>query len=356
MGALAAVLLLTLLASTLFHLRGAPNATTRIVNGGGTWTEYTLPSSGKLPGHIVTGPDGNIWFTETGSIGRITPDGVVTQFPLPIPADAFPTGLTRGPDKSLLVYVNNKILRVSMTGTVTRVPLPASYDLPIGSVLTAPDGSIWFAVPNNYVTPAYSTHDPMIGRISPQGILTTYDTSRSLVGNEIGIIAALPDGSLWIYTESALGRISPDGKITAYDASSLNGLASSATVDADGNLWMVGGFLAGGMDNCPNGGEYPGGKVVRIAPNGTTKVWPFSATLGCRDGGNLYTTMGRDGSLWTAGVGVILRTTSDGEVTVFHMPSDFIVNDMTVDAHNDLWVTETGTNKIVAFNSSHSGA
>ncbi|HEY7343146.1 MAG TPA: hypothetical protein VH591_19895 [Ktedonobacterales bacterium] len=346
MGALAAVLLLTLLASTLFHLRGAPNATTRIVNGGGTWTEYTLPSAGKLPGHIVTGPDGNIWFTEHGMIGRITPDGVVTEFPLPIPADAFPTGLTRGPGKSLLVFVNDEMLRVSMTGAATRVPLPASYDLPIGSVLTAPDGTIWFAVPSNLTTPATSTRDPMIGRISPQGILTTYDTSRSLLGNEIGIIAALPDGSLWIYTESALGRISPDGKITAYDASSLNGLVSSATVDADGNLWIVGGFLNGGTDNCPNGGEYPGGKVVRIAPNGTTKVWPFSATLGCRDDGNLFTIMGRDGNLWTAGVGVILRTTPDGDVRVFHMPSDFIVNDMTVDAHNDLWVTETGTNKI----------
>ena len=108
MGALAAMLLLTLLASTLFHLRGAPNSTTRIVNGGGTWTEYTLPSSGKLPGHIITGPDGNIWFTETGSIGRITPDGVVTQFPLPIPRMPFPQWLTRGPGKSLLVIVDNR--------------------------------------------------------------------------------------------------------------------------------------------------------------------------------------------------------------------------------------------------------
>ena len=35
-----------------------------------------------------------------------------------------------------------------------------------------------------------------------------------------------------------------------------------------------------------------------------------------------------------------------GTVTAFQMPSDFIVNDMTVDADNNLWVTETGTNKI----------
>jgi streptogramin lyase len=345
MGALAAVLLFALLTSTLFHLRGSPNATTRIVNGGGTWTEYSLPANGKVPGHIVAGPDGNIWFTDHGMIGRITPDGVVTEFPLPVAADAVPTWLTRGPGKSLLVVVNDEILRVSMNGTVTRVPLPASYHLPIGSVLTAPDGTIWFAVPSNLMMPAYSTNVPMIGRISPQGSLTTYDTSRSLLGNDIGIIGALPDGSLWIYSESALGRINPDGKITAYDASSLNGLVSSGTVDADGNLWVVGGFNDNWNDCTYDHGK-PGGDVVRIAPNGTTKVWSFSATLKCRSGVEIITIMGRDGNLWTSGIGVILRTAQDGTVTTFDMPSDFIVNDMAVDANNDLWVTENGTNKI----------
>ena len=178
-------------------------------------------------------------------IGRITPDGVVTEFPLPIPADAFPTGLTHGPGKSLLVYVNDEILRVSMTGAATRVPLPASYDLPIGSVRTAPDGAIWFTVPSNLTTPATSTRDPMIGRISPQGILTTYDTSRSLVGNDIEIIATLPDGSLWISTELALGRMDRDGKITQYDTSVLGRLVTSGSVDSDGNLWIIGGFFNG---------------------------------------------------------------------------------------------------------------
>jgi len=39
---------------------------------------------------ITRGPDGNLWFAEEyGKICRITPAGVVTEFPLPgFPADA----------------------------------------------------------------------------------------------------------------------------------------------------------------------------------------------------------------------------------------------------------------------------
>src|SRR5712692_3614646 len=54
----------------------------------GEITEYPLGSDVNhqlQPYNIVTGPDGNMWFTEIGQIGRITPAGVITQFPLPGP-------------------------------------------------------------------------------------------------------------------------------------------------------------------------------------------------------------------------------------------------------------------------------
>jgi len=49
----------------------------------------------------VTGPDGNLWFTEYASdqIGRMTPAGVVTEFPLP--AGSAPYGIVVGPDGNL---------------------------------------------------------------------------------------------------------------------------------------------------------------------------------------------------------------------------------------------------------------
>ncbi|HEY0781367.1 MAG TPA: hypothetical protein VGE98_02850, partial [Thermoanaerobaculia bacterium] len=55
--------------------------------------------------NIVTGPDGNLWFCEglTPKIGRLTPDGDITEFPVPSTSDATssPGGITAGPDGAL---------------------------------------------------------------------------------------------------------------------------------------------------------------------------------------------------------------------------------------------------------------
>lgn len=45
---------------------------------------YTLPREASNPSNLMTGPDGNLWFTEGGPngsyLGRITPTGVITEF------------------------------------------------------------------------------------------------------------------------------------------------------------------------------------------------------------------------------------------------------------------------------------
>src|SRR5216684_3307652 len=69
---------------------------------GQTVTEFTIPTSGSRANGIVAGPDGAIWFTETGGnkIGRITTAGVITEFPLSIP-NSGPSGIVAGPDVAL---------------------------------------------------------------------------------------------------------------------------------------------------------------------------------------------------------------------------------------------------------------
>jgi len=55
----------------------------------GAVTEYPLPDSYQEPRGIAAGPSGTVWFTETGShtgsegIGRIDASGTITEFPLP---------------------------------------------------------------------------------------------------------------------------------------------------------------------------------------------------------------------------------------------------------------------------------
>src|SRR6266542_1846388 len=64
--------------------------------------EFPLPHAGSRPYTIVTGPDGNLWFTESsrGVIGRITPRGNIKEFKLPDPGSG-PYGITVGADGNL---------------------------------------------------------------------------------------------------------------------------------------------------------------------------------------------------------------------------------------------------------------
>jgi streptogramin lyase len=72
-------------------------------NPNGAVTEFTAGISG-IPGPMIAGPDGNLWFTEAAvhilmpQIGRVTPSGIITEFP--IGSSPFPGGLdiTAGPD------------------------------------------------------------------------------------------------------------------------------------------------------------------------------------------------------------------------------------------------------------------
>src|SRR5262245_23754173 len=56
--------------------------------------EFPIPTAGAGPIGITTGPDGNLWFTEylANKIGRITPSGTITEFPVPT-ADSRPSSI-----------------------------------------------------------------------------------------------------------------------------------------------------------------------------------------------------------------------------------------------------------------------
>ena len=66
----------------------------RLSTRDGTFAEFPLSDAECMPIGIIAGIDGNLWFTESHAhrIGRITPDGVVTEFPLPTP-NAGPNGI-----------------------------------------------------------------------------------------------------------------------------------------------------------------------------------------------------------------------------------------------------------------------
>jgi len=79
----------------------------------GTITEFRLSASNSQTGDITAGPDGNLWFTEVGAIGRITPNGQITAFPLP--SSSVSGDITSGSGNTLWFteFGSNKIGRLA---------------------------------------------------------------------------------------------------------------------------------------------------------------------------------------------------------------------------------------------------
>jgi len=186
----------------------------------GKITEFPVPSANGHPWEITHGPDGNLWFTELGDnlhgpgrhhliegnkIGRITPQGQITEFPIPT-FDSFPDGITTGPDGALWFTENtgNKIGRITTSGVITEFPIPTPNARAIG-IRTGLDGNLWFT----------EQLGQSIGRITPQGKITEFPLPNG--GNPVWITLG-PDGAMW-FTEvvgQRIGRITTDGTITEY--------------------------------------------------------------------------------------------------------------------------------------------
>src|SRR5262245_1577277 len=106
--------------------------------------EVAPPSGLWPPGiqDVTTGPDGNIWYTrrrtspgERDSIGRVTADGTVTEFQIPV--DGIPDGITAGPDGNLwfIENIDYILLPIPFASSTTGDPTVVPHSL-IGRVTT----------------------------------------------------------------------------------------------------------------------------------------------------------------------------------------------------------------------------
>jgi len=161
----------------------------------------------------VTGPDGNLWFTEEAgnNIGQITPTGVVTEFPIPS-SGSLPSAILKGPDNGLWFteWASNKIARSDSSGNIVEYPIPTGAANPLGLIL-GPDGALWFtegAIANR------------LGRITLAGAITEYPVAAQAAATSTkrylptstpnpAWLAAGADGAIW-FTEGigAIGRFS----------------------------------------------------------------------------------------------------------------------------------------------------
>jgi virginiamycin B lyase len=231
------------------------------IDASGVATDFPIPAIAYA---IALGSDGNLWLTTSTGIGRMTPAGAFTLFPVARTAGAFE--ITSGPDGNLWFtkFADARIGRITTSGEITEFPLPTN-SLP-RKITGGPDGNIWFTKP-----------DDRIGRITPAGVVTEFATPTSYIWPLA--IAAGPDGNVW-FTESypGVGRITPAGAITEFPVSDLSAL----TAGADGNLWGAG-F----------------GTLKRITPGGSTTT--FSIPTATDEWvPTLDMAAAPDGSIWIA--------------------------------------------------------
>ncbi len=301
----------------------------------GAITVFNSPAlaAGGWPVKLVTGPDGNLWFTMNstsangaGAIGRITPSGAITVFSHGLPAGGLPwdTQLLVGPGGDLWFPVSGGIGRITPSGAITVFNSPAlAAGSVVGRLVTVPDGDLWFPV---YPTPTNASGGSAIGigRITPSGSITVFShglPAGSLAGGDsnygrktgAGHLVVGPNGNLWFTATptntgsngaNGIGRITPSGTITVFS----HGLPAgsqlySLVAGPDGNLWFT-----------VNRG-FGTGAIGRITPSGVITVFSH----GLPSGGfvrNLVT--GPGGDLWFLVNGEIGRITPSGAITVFN--------------------------------------
>ncbi|HXB82893.1 MAG TPA: hypothetical protein VNU22_06035 [Candidatus Acidoferrum sp.] len=248
--------------------------------------EYTLPGKQVATDSIIVGPDRNLWFTEWCGIAQITLNGQIRVTKLR-PGQSDPGLLTVGPDGDIwanaaqdgtqclpptgpLYLVVKLIYRVTPEGRLTAFPLPIdNNNFPTGLLNT--DSTLYFGLPilaiihgdevdRNFLA-TISTTDGIVNKVAP------IHESRS-TGDGYIMALGTPGPKMWFYDfEGGLHVCSTTGKCfyrrspTPHKfVGALYGTAmaySSADQDVyidDQNTWIIvrytlGGKRSGGYKN-----------------------------------------------------------------------------------------------------------
>ena len=190
------------------------------VTPSGSITEFPVSINNRAL-DITAGPDGAMWIvTIAQQIARVALNGSITNvFDTPTP-NSFPRAITAGPDGNLWFteQAANQIARITTSGVVTEFPVPTLNSAP-WAIAAGPDGALWFSeIAGN-----------KMGRISTEGTIREFPF-------------AFPDrGNLW-FTESStnrIGRITPAGIITDFLIPTTTAFPVGIAAGPDGNLWFT---------------------------------------------------------------------------------------------------------------------
>jgi virginiamycin B lyase len=288
----------------------------------GTITEYPIPVE-TTPYGITTGPDGKIWFVDSGNhvggsaVGRMATSGAISSSDVvQLPSPSLGLAATHGPDGNMWVAQDAQVdkvpVGVSLTSEITSYALGSGTG-GYGSIVPGPDGRLWFG------------WNTQVGAITTAGTITGYETNSSTsvsgvtVGpdgklwygegnklarmdttghtgagqefplpagdNQINGLVLGPDGNIWfsLGLPAAIGRITPTGTITLFPTPTLNSLPFGLAVGPDKRIWFA---------------ESNGNAIGTIPTTATSGADIVEYPLAFSNTNPLYVTAGPDGRMW----------------------------------------------------------
>lgn len=337
--------------------------------GGFSITDFTIPNLPGMgnAGAISAGADGSIWFIDSRTefttptsqstgrvshavVGRITPTGTVTEFPLGVNSD--PGGITAGSDGNLWFTEtgSKKIAQITPSGTVTEFDVPGGH---LGrSIAAGPDKNIWFT--GAWVPRSNGPGSTAIGRITTNGKITLYPLP--LLTDAADIVAG-PDGNLWYLenwtkhvgnvdkTLDKIARITPTGMVKEFQLPGAETTLRAIAAGPDGRLWFSGLF-----------DSFKDTRLGRISTVGTTNYIQVSDTPD-------HFAIGPDGNMWFTvhNAGIIGFIKQDGSIKSFPLPQNLphqscFPGDITSGPDGNMWYLDLVCHKIGRINIPKSNA
>jgi len=315
----------------------------------GSLTQYSIPAQAPGVGHIVSGPDGNLWFqngfNSNYTIVKMNTDGVVlAQYPTP---SYYVSALISGPNGVLWATGpagsgRQALLSITTAGTISNYDLPAGYNIGsnYGCLTMGPDGNLWFY--------AIGPDGNVIGSMTPTGTFSWYPLDSGMAIDQSSLVTG-SDGNLWFCAtisgtpdQAAVCSITLTGTITTYTvpADYVSGYTSNIASGLDGNLWFTGG------DNSNN--PYIGSSTT----SGTITTYSLpSGYDSYADGAYVFLIIsGPDENLWFCGQdnnasNYLASITTDGVITIYPLYTTsilFSVNTLAVGPDRNLWLSQGG--------------
>jgi streptogramin lyase len=340
-----------------------------------TFQEFPLPDLPRNPQdqfhreRVTTGADGNLWFIDgvygfsiaNMRVGRMAPDGSVTEFPIEDHTLTQLYNITAGPDGNLWMlairapeFTSNDqlvVIRMAPDGSYTvfgaflgHPAFGEDFVSNVSPLVVGADGNLWYTASFYTQFPGIPDHRTIVGRITPDGDVTNFDAGESFVQlRDGGGMTADANGNLLIGL-FGVRQVSPDGQLS--DPIPGSNALSEMVTGANGNVWGV------------IGPRSTGAAIERIAPDGTVTDFalpvsePIPVSEPVLDPAHMTITVGPDGNIWFSDpyANQIGNITPDGTVTEYAVPTpDSFPAGITTGPDGNIWFTEMGSGQIGEF-------